>query len=136
MNKKVLQPANWPPPRGYSNGIAAQGTPVYIAGQIGWNERGEFTSSSLADQVGQALRNIVAVLQEAGGKPEDIVRLTWFITDKREYASELKAIGAAYRAALGNHYPTMSVVQVTALIEDAAKVEIEATAVVPGNILA
>lgn len=131
MNRKTLQPPGWAPPRGYVNGIAVPGTPVYIAGQIGWNAQCVFESSRMADQVGQALRNIVAVLAEAGGRPEHIVRLTWFITDKQEYKNDLKAIGAAYRAALGKHYPTMSVVQVTALVEDEAKVEIEATAVLP-----
>jgi enamine deaminase RidA (YjgF/YER057c/UK114 family) len=127
----ILQPAGWPRPRGYSNGIVAQGRQVFIAGQIGWDAEGRFASGGLAGQVKQALLNIVAILEEAGGKPEHIVRLTWFVTSREEYLAGLQEIGAAYRAVMGKHFPSMSVVQVVALMEVAAKVEIEATAVVP-----
>lgn len=127
----VLQPAGWTRPRGYSNGIAAQGRLVFVAGQIGWDEQCRLVSGDLADQTRQALRNIVAVLQEAGARPEHIARMTWYITDKREYLAASKAIGQAYREIIGPHYPAMTAVQVSALIEDGAKVEIEVTAVVP-----
>jgi len=127
----ILQPAGWPRPKGYALGIAAPGTPVYLSGQIGWNARGEFAGETLAAQVEQALRNIVEVLAEAGGRPEHLVRLTWYVVDKAEYTSAQKAIGTAYRAVLGRHYPAMAVVVVSALVEDAARVEIEATAVIP-----
>jgi len=127
----ILQPAGWPRPKGYSNGIVAQGRQVFIAGQIGWDAEGRFAGGGLAGQVKQALLNIVAILEEAGGKPEHIVRLTWFVTSREEYLAGLQEIGAAYRAVMGKHFPSMSVVQVVALMEVAAKVEIEATAVVP-----
>jgi len=127
----ILQPAGWPRPKGYSNGIVAQGRQVFIAGQIGWDAEGRFAGGGLAGQVKQALLNIVAILEEAGGKPEHIVRLTWFVTSREEYLAGLQEIGAAYRAVMGKHFPSMSVVQVVALMEAAAKVEIEATAVVP-----
>jgi enamine deaminase RidA (YjgF/YER057c/UK114 family) len=117
-------------PRGYSNGIAATGTVVFVAGQIGWNERGEFVSDDFAEQAAQALRNVAAVVAAAGGKPEHIARMTWYVTDKHEYNAALKAIGAAYREIIGPHYPAMTLVQVAALLEDRAKVEIEATAVI------
>ena len=128
---KILQPDGWTPPRGYANGIAAHGTVVSIAGQIGWNAQCVFESDDFAAQARQALANIVAVLAEAGGRPEHLVRLTWYVTDKREYVAAYPAIGAAYRELIGRHYPAMTAVQVVALIEDRAKVEIEATAVVP-----
>ncbi len=127
----ILQPAGWPRPKGYSNGIVAQGRQVFIAGQIGWDAEGRFATGGLAGQVRQALLNILAVLEEAGGKPEHIVRLTWFVTSRAEYLAGLQEIGAAYRSVMGKHFPTMSVVQVVALMEADAKVEIEATAVVP-----
>lgn len=127
----ILQPAGWPRPKGYSNGIVAQGRQVFIAGQIGWDAEGRFATGGLAGQVKQALLNIMAVLEEAGGKPEHIVRLTWFVTSRAEYLAGLQEIGAAYRSVMGKHFPTMSVVQVVALMEADAKVEIEATAVVP-----
>lgn len=127
----ILQPAGWPRPKGYSNGIVAQGRQVFIAGQIGWDAEGRFASGGLAGQVKQALLNIMAVLEEAGGKPEHIVRLTWFVTSRAEYLEGLQEIGAAYRSVMGKHFPAMSVVQVVALMEADAKVEIEATAVVP-----
>jgi enamine deaminase RidA (YjgF/YER057c/UK114 family) len=131
MIHKILQPAEWARPKGYANGIAASGRQVFIAGQIGWDAEQRFTEQTLAGQVGVALRNIVRVLAEAGGQPEHLVRLTWFITSRREYLDEVAGIGAAYRGVLGRHFPAMSVVEVSALIESQAKVEIEATAVLP-----
>ena len=127
----VLQPDGWAKPRGYSNGIAARGAVVSIAGQIGWNAACEFESDDFAAQARQALANIVAVLAEAGGRPEHIVRMTWYVVDKREYVAAYPAIGAAYRELIGKHFPAMTAVQVVALIEDRARVEIEATAVIP-----
>ncbi|MGH8265258.1 MAG: RidA family protein [Steroidobacterales bacterium] len=127
---QVLQPAGWPRPKGYSNGMMARGRQIFVAGQVGWDGAGHF-EPTLGAQVGKALGNILAVLAEAGAGPEHIVRLTWFVTSRDEYYAELPAIGAAYRAVLGKHFPTMSVVQVVALMEAAAKVEIEATAVLP-----
>ena len=128
---EILQPEGWLRPKGYSNGIAAQGRQVFIAGQVGWNSECRFAGPSLAGQVKQSLENIVAVLAQAQGKPEHIVRLTWYVTSRDEYHAELPEIGAAYRAVMGKHFPVMSVVQVVALMEKEAKVEIEATAVVP-----
>ncbi|MEO8938873.1 MAG: RidA family protein [Burkholderiaceae bacterium] len=128
---KVLQPGGWSAPRGYSNGIAAHGTVVSIAGQIGWNAQCVFESDDFASQARQALENIVAVLAEAGAGPEHIVRMTWYVVDKREYVAAYPAIGAAYREVIGRHFPAMTAVQVVALIEDRAKLEIEVTAVVP-----
>ena len=129
MTLQVLQPAGWPRPKGYANGMVAEGRQVFVAGQVGWNERQEFPAT-LAEQVGQALKNIVSVLNEAGARPEHLVRLTWYVTSRDEYYAELPQIGAAYREVLGRHFPTMSVVQVVALMEAKAKVEIEATAVI------
>jgi enamine deaminase RidA (YjgF/YER057c/UK114 family) len=129
--KKPLLPAGWIKPRGYANGVAASGTQVFIAGQIGWDEQAKFTSNLFGAQAVQALRNIVAVLREAGGKPEHLVRLTWYVTDKREYLAALKEIGQAFRELIGDYDIAMSAVQVGALMEDDAKVEIEATAVIP-----
>jgi enamine deaminase RidA (YjgF/YER057c/UK114 family) len=131
MSARIVNPAGWPRPNGYSNGIAARGEQVFIAGQIGWDPQRRFVSAGLADQVRQALENIVAVLAEAGGRPEHLVRLTWYVTSREEYHAELAAIGVAYRAVIGRHFPAMAVVQVTSLMESAAKVEIEATAVIP-----
>ena len=128
---EILQPQAWPRPKGYSNGMMAQGRQVFVAGQVGWDSEGRFASPALAGQVKKALENILAVLAEADGKPEHIVRLTWYVTSRDEYHSELREIGAAYRDVMGKHFPTMSVVQVVALMEKDAKVEIEATAVVP-----
>lgn len=127
----VLQPPGWMQPRGYANGIVAEGRVVFVAGQIGWNADCEFETDDFAEQVWQALANVVAVLAEAGGVPTDIARMTWYITDKQEYRAALKEVGHAYRAVIGAHYPTMTLVQVAALLEDRAKVEIEATAVLP-----
>ena len=127
----VLQPAGWTRPRGYSNGIAAAGRQVFVAGQIGWDEQCRLVSAEFAEQARQALRNVVAVLKEAGAGPQHIARMTWYVTDKREYLAAAKAIGQAYREIVGAHYPAMTAIEVSALIEDGAKVEIEATAVVP-----
>ena len=128
---RVLQPPGWPRPRGYANGIEAEGRLVFIAGQIGWDGSGAFPDADLAGQVRRTLENIVAVLAEAGAGPEHVVRLTWYVTDRDEYVASLKEIGAAYRDVMGKHFPAMAVVAVAALVEPAAKVEIEATAVVP-----
>ena len=128
---QVLQPPHWPMPRGYSNGIAASGRQIYVAGQVGWDAQGRFASASLAAQVRQALENVRAVLAQAGAAPAHVVRLTWYLTSREEYYAELKNIGAAYREVMGKHFPVMSVVQVVALMEAQAKVEIEATAVIP-----
>jgi enamine deaminase RidA (YjgF/YER057c/UK114 family) len=128
----ILQPPDWPQPVGYASGISAQGTLVFVSGQIGWDSAGRFPSGDLAQQVEQALRNVVAVVAEAGGTPADIVRLTWFVTDKAAYVDGRKAIGEAYRRVMGRHFPAMSVVAVNALVEDDARVEIEATAVISG----
>lgn len=132
IGPQILQPAQWPRPRGYSNGIAASGRQIFIAGQIGWDANGRFTSERLAGQVRQALENICTVLAQAHAGPEHVVRLTWYVTSRDEYRAELADIGAAYRAVMGKNFPVMSVVQVVALMELQAKVEIEATAVVPG----
>ncbi len=128
---QILQPPGWAKPKGYANGIAAKGTHVFVAGQVGWTADCQWQTDDFAQQFAQALRNVVAVCAAAGAKPEHIVRLTWFITSKREYLAALKAIGAAYRDIMGRHYPTMTVVEITALVEDRAKIEIEATAVIP-----
>lgn len=128
---QLLHPRNWKAAKGYSNGVLAEGRAVFIAGQIGWNGDQVFESGDLVEQTRQALSNVVAVLAEAGGKPEHIVRMTWYITDKRDYLARLEGIGAAYRSVMGRHFPAMTMVQVAALIEDEAKVEIEATAVIP-----
>lgn len=128
---EILHPSSWKAAKGYSNGMLARGKYVFLGGQIGWNGNQEFETDDFAGQVRQALANIVAVLAEAGAGPEHLVRLTWFVTDKRAYLENLKAIGAAYRDTLGRHFPAMTLVQVVALVEDRAKVEIEATAVLP-----
>jgi len=128
---QILQPPGWTRPRGYSNGITARGRLVFIAGQIGWDERQVFGGADLIGQVRQALKNIVAVLSEAGGRPQHLVRLTWYVTDKREYLKAGRPMGIAYQEIIGPHYPPMSVVEVASLLEDEARVEIEATAVIP-----
>ncbi len=128
---KTLQPPDWAKPKGYANGIAAKGTLVFTSGMIGWNANCEFETDDFVEQTQQALQNIVAVMLEAGGKPEHLVRLTWFITDKTEYLEHQTRLGAVYRSVIGRHYPVMSVVEVSALLEPRAKVEIEATAVIP-----
>jgi enamine deaminase RidA (YjgF/YER057c/UK114 family) len=128
---QFLNPAHWKAPRGYANGIAARGRMIFTGGVIGWNAAQEFETDDFALQAGQALRSIVEILALGGAGPEHLVRLTWYVTDKREYLASLRALGQEYRAAIGNHWPAMALVQVTALVEDRAKVEIEATAVVP-----
>jgi enamine deaminase RidA (YjgF/YER057c/UK114 family) len=128
---KILQPPGWARARGFSNGIAASGTLVFIAGQIGWTGEGKWEARDFAGQFRQALKNILEVLAQAKGKPEHIVRLTWYVLDKQEYLGALIAVGEAYRELMGRHYPTMAVVQVSGLVEDEARLEIEATAVVP-----
>jgi enamine deaminase RidA (YjgF/YER057c/UK114 family) len=129
-----LQPPGWPPPRGYANGVAAEGRLVFVAGQIGWDETGAF-AADLPGQVRQALANIVSVLAEAGAGPEHVVRLTWYLTDRAGYLAQQKEIGAAYREIMGRHYPAMAVVEVAALVEAQAQVEIEATAVIDTKLL-
>ena len=128
---EFLHPQNWKKPKGFANGIVAEGRVVFLAGQIGWNAEQKFDSTDFVPQARQALANIIALVAEAGGKPEHITRLTWFVTDKKDYLSHLRELGDAYRAVMGKHFPTMTLVQVVALVEDLAKVEIEATAVVP-----
>ena len=128
---QTLQPPGWARAKGFSNGIAASGRLVFIAGQIGWTGEGKWEARGFAGQFRQALLNVITVLKEAQGKPEHIVRLTWYVLDKKEYVAALKEVGAAYRELMGRHYPTMAVVQVSGLVEDEARLEIEATAVVP-----
>ena len=127
---QFLQPKGWKQPKGYANGVAAEGRMVFVGGQIGWNAEQVFEVKSFAGQAEQALRNIVSVLAEAGGRPEHIVRLTWYVVDKQDYLGCQKELGAAYTKVMGSHFPAMALVQVVALVEDEALVEIEATAVV------
>ena len=127
---EVLQPPGWPRPRGYANGIAAEGRMVFVAGQIGWDEEQRF-EAGLAGQVRRTLANVLAVVAEAGGGPEHVARMTWYVTDREAYLRELEPIGAAYRELMGRHYPAMAVVVVAGLVESEALVEIEATAVLP-----
>jgi enamine deaminase RidA (YjgF/YER057c/UK114 family) len=128
---QILQPPGWVRPRGYSNGVAARGKMVFVAGMVGWDADCRFRQDDFAGQAAQALRNVVAVLAEAGAKPEHIVRITWFVIDKREYLAAGKEVGKAFREIIGSYNAAMTLVQVAALVEDAAKVEIEATAVIP-----
>ena len=128
---QVLQPPGWTRPKGYANGVAVRGRQIHVAGMIGWDGQGEFHSDDLVAQVRQALANIVEVLAEADARPEHIVRMTWYLTDKREYVARAREIGAAYRELIGSFSVAMTAVQVSALIEDRAQVEIEVTAVVP-----
>ncbi len=128
---QLLHPAHWKPARGYANGIAARGRMVLTGGIIGWDAAQQFHSDDFVAQARQALENIVAILREGGAVPEHLVRLTWYVTDKRDYLADLPALGAAYRAVIGPHYPAMALLQVSGLVEDRAKVEIEATAIVP-----
>jgi len=129
---KNLQPPGWAKPKGYANGIAVTGgTTVFVAGQVAFNPQGVIEEKTFSGQFRQTLKNTLAVLAEAGAKPEHIVRMTWYILDKKEYLGALKEVGAAYRELIGRHYPAMAVVQVSALIEDDARLEIETTAVVP-----
>ena len=126
-----LHPAHWKPARGYANGVAAVGRTLFLGGMIGWNAQQEFESDDFVDQVRQALRNVVEVLAEGDAGPEHLVRLTWYVTSRDEYLDNLGGLGAAYREVIGRHFPAMTLVQVVALVEQRAKVEIEATAVVP-----
>jgi len=127
-----LQPPGWPQPKGYSNGVLAEGRLVFVAGQVGWDgEEGIFRTNDFAGQVQQALKNTLTILAEAGAGPEHVVRMTWYVTDRQEYLASLKEIGMVYRELMGKHYPAMSVVEVSGLIESKAKVEIETTAVIP-----
>lgn len=128
---EMLNPPGWPRPKGYSNGIVARGRMVFVAGMVGWTPEEKFETDDLTGQVRQALSNIVAVLKEAGARPEHIVRMTWFITDKDEYLNANKEIGAVYREIIGRHFPVMAVIVIKGLIEEGAKLEIEATAVIP-----
>jgi len=129
---RVLQPPLWAKPRGFANGVAAKGgTTVYIAGQVGWTGAGVWEARDFAGQFRQALKNILEVLAQAGGQPEHLVRLTWYVIDRNEYLASLAAVGRAYRELMGNHFPAMAVVQVSGLVEELARLEIEATAVVP-----
>ena len=130
---EIIQPDGWTLPKGYSQGVIAEGRQIFVAGQIGWDETGTFQTDDFAEQTGQALRNILTVLNATNAGAEHITRMTWFITDKKEYLASLKSLGQIYREEMGHHYPVMSVVEVNALIEDRAKVEIEATAVIPYN---
>lgn len=130
MSREILQPPGWARPRGYANGIAAEGRQVFVAGQIGWDAAQAFASDDFAAQVRQALANVVAVLRCAGAGPEHLVRMTWYVTSREEYNASLAEVGAAYRELIGKNYPAMSVVVVAGLLEPRAKVEIEATAVV------
>ena len=126
-----LQPPGWAPAKGYANGIAARGTQIFVGGQIGWNAQQQFESDDFIAQTAQALRNVVAVLAAGGAEPEHMVRMTWYILDRVEYNARLKELGGVYRDIIGRHYPAMTCVQVAALVEVRAKVEIEVTAVLP-----
>ena len=131
MSHEILHPKNWKAAKGYANGVPASGRMVFTGGLIGWNADQEFETDDFVGQVEAALRGIVEVLACAGAKPEHLVRLTWYVTNKQEYLSNLKGLGAVYKAVIGRNYPAMALVQVVALVEDRAKVEIEATAVIP-----
>ena len=128
---KTLQPPDWARPRGYANGIAASGKQIFVSGQIGWNAQCEFETTDFVAQARQTLLNIVAIVAEAGGRPEHITFMRWYVVDKHEYINSHKALGAVYREVIGQHYPAMTAVQVAALIEDKARLEIEAVAVIP-----
>jgi len=128
---QILQPPEWARPKGFSNGIACTGKLIFVAGQVGWTGQGEWKEKSFAGQFRQTLLNIISILKEANGKPEHIVRLTWYVLDKKEYLDSLRDVGLAYRELMGRHYPAMAVVQVSGLIENEARLEIEATAVIP-----
>ena len=129
---QIVQPQGWAAPKGYANGVVATGRQLFIAGQIGWNAQGRFDTDDFVAQVEQTLKNVVEVLQAAGGWPEHIVRLNWYITDKAEYVENQRAIGEAYRRVIGRNFPAMTLLVVAGLLEPRAKVEIEATAVLPG----
>ena len=127
----TLQPEDWKKPSGYSNGITAEGRMIFVAGQVGWDEDGRMVSESFVDQTGQSLKNIVTILREGNARPEHIVRMTWYVTELNEYRSSMKEVGQIYREVIGHHYPAMTLIEVAGLLEDGARVEIEATAVVP-----
>jgi enamine deaminase RidA (YjgF/YER057c/UK114 family) len=131
LNVRVLQPPTWPRPKGYANGVAARGLQVFVSGQVGWNEQGAFDALDFVGQTRQALRNVIAVLAEAGARPEHVVRMTWYVVDKQEYLAAGRELGGVYREFFGRHYPAMTAVEVAGLIEDRARVEIEVTAVLP-----
>jgi enamine deaminase RidA (YjgF/YER057c/UK114 family) len=131
LRHAIIQPPGWAPPKGYANGVLARGRQLYVGGQIGWNAQCQFESDDLVDQVRQALRNCLAVLEAGGGGAEHMVRMTWYLVDKKAYVSRLKDIGVAYREVMGRHFPAMTAVQVVSLVEDRALVEIEVTAVLP-----
>lgn len=128
---KILQPENWAPPIGYSNGISARGRTIFVGGQIGWNEKCEFETDDFVEQVHQTLKNIVAILAVDGADPKHITSMTWYFTDKQEYKSNMRGLGQAYRDVIGKHFPAMAAMQVAGLVEDRAKIEIQVTAVVP-----
>jgi enamine deaminase RidA (YjgF/YER057c/UK114 family) len=128
---KILQPPSWARPKGFSNGVAAKGEMIFVSGTVGWDAEGKFVSNEFVGQARQALKNIVEILAEAKAKPEHITRMTWYVIDKAEYLAASKELGAAYREIIGGHYPAMTAVEVAALIEDQARVEIEVTAVLP-----
>ncbi|MGV3552122.1 RidA family protein [Rhizobium sp.] len=128
---KTLQPEGWARPIGYSNGVEAQGRLIFVGGQIGWNSQCQFETDDFVAQVKQTLENVVAVVRAAGGEPHHITSMTWYFTDKQEYTGNLKGIGQAYREVIGKHFPAMGAVQVVALVEDRAKIEIQAHAVIP-----
>ena len=131
MSHKEINPKGWKPARGYANAILSEGLTLNIAGQIGWNENQEFISKDFLGQMEQTLKNISVIVNEAGGKITDLTRLTWYVTDKAEYVSNQKKVGEVYRKILGNHFPAMTMVVVSALVEDEALIEIEATAIIP-----
>ncbi|HEX4748689.1 MAG TPA: RidA family protein [Bryobacteraceae bacterium] len=128
---QFLQPDGWPPPKGYANGVAAQGRMVFVSGMVGWDGQGKFRANDFVGQVRQALKNVVEVLAQASAEPSHIVRMSWYVLDKKTYLAALKEIGVAYREIIGSHYPAMTAVEVSGLIEDQALVEIEVTAMVP-----
>ena len=128
---KILQPANWPRSKGYSHGVAARGEMVFVSGMIGWDAHGNLVGPDFLSQARQALKNVVTVLKEANARPEHIVRMNWYVADKAEYVAAQKELGQVYREIIGSHYPAMAAVQVAALVEDGARVEIEVTAVIP-----
>lgn len=130
---EVVNPLDWKEPKGYANGIAATGKMVFLGGQVGWNAKQEFETTDFVGQVDQVFENITTVLKQAGAKPQDVVRMTWYITNKKEYLSSQKELGSVYRKHFAKHFPAMALVQVAGLIEDGAKVEIEATAVIPNT---
>jgi enamine deaminase RidA (YjgF/YER057c/UK114 family) len=128
---RIVQPEGWPRPRGYANGVLAEGRLLFISGQVAWDEQERFVSDDIVEQVRQALKNTLTMLAAGGAKPEHVARMTWYLTDKREYLARAREIGAVYRECMGKHFPAMSMVEVSALMEDQAKVEIESTAVIP-----